>query len=62
MPTKQQMLNACDDIMKTKIKELLYNFWITSTEENLKESIEYCAEIFFKLVNMDKKYCQPKEV
>ena len=27
MPTKQQVLNACDKIMKVKIKELLYNFW-----------------------------------
>ncbi len=61
MATSQQILNACDDIMKNKIRELLWNFWVSSTEENLLANIEYTTEIFFKLINMDKKYCQPKE-
>jgi hypothetical protein len=57
MVTNQQILNACDEIMKNKIRELLWNFWVSSTEENLQENIEHLTGYIFKLINMDKKYC-----
>jgi hypothetical protein len=61
MATSQQILNACDEIMKNKIRELLWNFWVASTEENLKENIEHTTDIFFKIINMESKYCRPQE-
>ncbi len=64
MATKQQIFNACDEAMKGKIACLLARLWasIGSSEnknfqKRFDDSIEEYTEIFFKLINMDKKHC-----
>ena len=62
MATKEQMLNACDNAMKKQIAKLLTRFYFEADKPLLGDLtlIKY-TEIFFKIVNMDKKYCQPQE-
>ncbi len=62
MATTQQILNACDNAMKKKIAQLLTRFYFEADKPMLGDLtlIKY-TEIFFKIINMDKKYCRPKE-
>ncbi len=62
MATTQQMLNACDEVMKNQIAKLLTEFYFITKHPPLKtKALKKYTEIFFKIANMEHKYCRPKE-